>query len=117
MVRLLRKMLFAGSLFLSAVFAAGEKTTVFSLDFEKLPAELKGSGKLVAGDRGQGKALKLESGSFLQYAPSAELQALENSGKFTFECWFSVKKMMNMDFLSVTTAVSQSGSFPGIPAG
>ncbi len=88
MIAILKKFLFTAAVSCSAVLTAGVQSEPLKLDFEKLPAELKGSGKLVTGDRGQGKALKLESGSFLQYAPSAELQALENSGKFTFECWF-----------------------------
>ena len=61
---------------------------------------------LIAGNNGQGKALKLENNSFLKYAPGEKLQAVEKTGEFTFECWFFREEEDEHGFL-----VRHNGSF------
>ena len=105
MCEMLKKIMVAVTVFSAVILTAGENP-VLKLDFETLPAEIKGKGVLIAGNNGQGKALKLENNSFLKYAPGEKLQAVEKTGEFTFECWFFREEEDEHGFL-----VRHNGSF------
>lgn len=104
MIKKIRNVLLFMAILSVGFLSAGENKALMSLDFETLPAELKGSGRLI--DSNHGKALKLEQGAYLQYAASAELQAAESAGSFTFECWFFREEDDEHGFL-----IRHNGSF------
>ena len=79
--------------------ARAEMNPLYRFEFEQLPPELQGEGRLVPGKPGHGQAICFGETSWMVVAPTDEFLTAEAAGVLTFEAWYYREDQDDQGFL------------------